>query len=336
MSVYSLTRRSFLGLLSAMPLVRLPGEATQQRRGRYRESRTGERYYVEGNFVQDLRTVPLKPRPQRGGQSAYFAMGNKTMEAHVSEIPPGKPKRPHRHVNEAIIAVVSGRGYSEIWTQEGAEKHRFEWKDGSLLTIPLNCYHQHFNTDPDKPARYLAITNVPFMLMLFGTEEFIYNNDFQFTALWEEFFSTERENVGGRNWKVQFVEDLRTFPLTKREFRGDSSAKFLLGSRTIGAHISQIPSAKSKPPHHHINEAFIYILSGKGYTRIYEQEGGPEKRYEWQPGSLLSIPLNYYHQHVNTDPENPALYLAVTNTTLMYPMIGSDLVHHGDVGRRYE
>ncbi len=331
-----LNRRTFIGLLSALPFVPLPGQAAQGRPGKYRASRTGDRYYVEGNLVQDLRTVPLKPRPKRGGQSAYFAMGNRTMEAHVSEIPPGQGKRAHRHVNEAIIAIVSGRGYSEIWTGEGAEKHRYDWQEGSLLTIPLNCYHQHFNSDPDKPARYLAITNVPFMLMLFGTEAFVYDNDFQFTQLWDEFFSTKKENVGGRHWKVQFVEDLRTFPLIKREFRGDSSAKFLLGTHTIGAHISQIPPGKAKPAHHHINEAYIYIPSGKGYTRIYEKEGGPEQRYEWQQGSLLSIPLNYYHQHVNTDPDNPALYLAVTNTVLMYDMIGSPLVHHGDVGRRYE
>ncbi len=258
------------------------------------------------------------------------------MEAHVSEIPPGQGKRAHRHVNEAIVAVISGRGYSEIWTHEGGKKHRYEWKEGSLLPIPLNAYHQHFNTDPERPARYLAITNVPFMLMLFGTEAFIYNNDFEFPELWEDFFSTKQKNLGGRNWKVQFVEDMRTFPLTKREFRSDASAKFHVGTRTIGPHISQIPPGTSKPAHHHINEAYIYIVSGKGYTRMYEREGGPEQRYEWQEGSLMSVPLDYYHQHVNTDPEKPALYLAVTNTVLMYDMIGSELVHHGDVGRRYE
>jgi len=331
-------RRAFLGSLCLLPFLRPAGRAQDEPRpkGAFRPSRTGQRYYVEGNFIADLRTFPLQPRSERGGQSAYFAMGNTTMEAHLSEIPPGESKRAHRHVNEAILAIVSGRGYSEIWTDEGGEKHRYDWKDGSLLTVPLNAYHQHFNADPQSPARYLAITNVPLMLMLFGTEDFVYANSFAFPKMWDDFFAAQRENVRGRNWKVQFVEDLRKFPLTQRDFRADASAKFLTGTRTIGAHISQIPPGKPKPAHRHINEACIYILSGQGYTRIYERAGGPEKRYDWKAGSLLSIPLNHYHQHVNTRSDQPALYLAVTNTPLMYAMIGSKLVHGEEGSERYE
>ena len=33
---------------------------------------------------------------------------------------------------------------------------RIDWKPGSLISPPENCYHQHFNTSPE-PARHVAL-----------------------------------------------------------------------------------------------------------------------------------------------------------------------------------
>lgn len=79
------------------------------------------------------------------------------IDLHISEIPPGGHTGMHRHFNEAIIHIVMGRGYSLI------DDERVEWEEGDTLVIPVFAWHQHFNTDPERPARYIAATNVPLM-----------------------------------------------------------------------------------------------------------------------------------------------------------------------------
>ncbi|MFQ5855966.1 MAG: cupin domain-containing protein [Anaerolineae bacterium] len=120
----------------------------------------------EGIHFKNLKTYPVIKRKLRGSAGAHFALaGNRTIDAHISELPPGGHNNMHRHVNEAIIYILSGRGYSII-EEEGKEPIKIEWEEGDLLSPPLMAWHQHFNSDPERPARYLAITNVPLMTAL--------------------------------------------------------------------------------------------------------------------------------------------------------------------------
>ncbi len=116
-----------------------------------------------GIFFRDLREYPVHSRELRGNRGAYFQLGdNRVLDAHISEIPPGGHSKTHRHTHEAVIYIISGRGYSIIET-EGEPSQRFEWKEGDLLSPPLFAWHTHANADPEKPARYLAITDTPFV-----------------------------------------------------------------------------------------------------------------------------------------------------------------------------
>lgn len=119
-----------------------------------------------GIFFKDLKTYPVHANVVRGSAGAHFDLGdNRTMDAHISEIAPGGHNNKHRHRNEAIIYILSGRGYS-IMERDGEAPVRLDWQEGDLLSPPLNAWHQHFNADPERPARYLAVTNVPLMQML--------------------------------------------------------------------------------------------------------------------------------------------------------------------------
>ena len=127
-----------------------------------------------GVSFKNLKTFPVLTRKLRGTAGAHFELsGNKTMDAHISEIPPGGHNNRHRHLNEAIIYILSGRGYS-VLQKEGEPPQRVDWDEGDILSPPLFAWHQHFNLDPDRPARYLAITNVPLMIALglFKKEQF--------------------------------------------------------------------------------------------------------------------------------------------------------------------
>jgi quercetin dioxygenase-like cupin family protein len=97
----------------------------------------------------------------RNAKVRYYFMPYKTdtalqtMQAfeHVIHRHSGK----HRHQGGLAIFVLEGAGYTIV------EGNRYDWKAGDLILLPIRpggVSHQHFNADPKKPARWLAlITN---------------------------------------------------------------------------------------------------------------------------------------------------------------------------------
>ena len=75
-----------------------------------------------------------------------------TNSLQIVEIPPKGELKPEHHIYDAIMYVMQGRGASVIW-QEGEKKHTVEWEEGALLSIPLNAWHQEFNSSGDEPCR---------------------------------------------------------------------------------------------------------------------------------------------------------------------------------------
>ena len=101
---------------------------------------------------------------------------SQTMSAYIQEIPPGSKTGKHRHMAEEMVFVLEGRGYDLHWDVDikltdryewvsADEPRKFEWEAGDLIAIPVNTVHQHFNADPDNPARIIsAVNNVYKML----------------------------------------------------------------------------------------------------------------------------------------------------------------------------
>lgn len=94
-----------------------------------------------------------------------------TLDAYMQIIPAGSRSGKHRHLAEECLYVVEGRGYDlhqdcdlEItetkfsWKAQDEVK-RFAWKAGDVIYIPPNTIHQHFNANPDKPARLISAIN---------------------------------------------------------------------------------------------------------------------------------------------------------------------------------
>ena len=69
----------------------------------------------------------------------------------VQEIPPVGRSGKHVHLNEEIHYIVKGQGYD---IHDG---QRFDWKEGDVVCIPILTEHQHFNADPNNPAKFVAI-----------------------------------------------------------------------------------------------------------------------------------------------------------------------------------
>ncbi len=93
-----------------------------------------------------------------------------TVDAYMQIIPPGSRSGKHRHLAEECLYVLEGRGYdlhqdcdieiTDICTWKPQDEiKRFEWEAGDVIYIPPNTIHQHFNADPDRPARLISSTN---------------------------------------------------------------------------------------------------------------------------------------------------------------------------------
>jgi quercetin dioxygenase-like cupin family protein len=93
-----------------------------------------------------------------------------TVDAYMQIIPPGSHSGKHRHLAEECLYVLEGHGYDihqdcdieitdEYFWKPQEEVKRFEWEAGDIIYIPPNTIHQHFNGDPDRPARLISSTN---------------------------------------------------------------------------------------------------------------------------------------------------------------------------------
>ncbi len=93
-----------------------------------------------------------------------------TLEMYMQLIEPGKKSGKHRHMAEEVFYVLEGRGYDLHWDVEpdikikyeykwAKEPKRFDWEEGDFVYIPPYTMHQHFNADPNKPARFITATN---------------------------------------------------------------------------------------------------------------------------------------------------------------------------------
>jgi oxalate decarboxylase/phosphoglucose isomerase-like protein (cupin superfamily) len=111
---------------------------------------------LDTNFVADAVNLPLFSAKERGagGGHTRFNMAKGSMNSHISQFPVGTYKKAHAHGPGAHVIILSGEGYSLMWS-EGGEPRRYEWRVGTMIVPPNMWFHQHFNTGTT-PARYLA------------------------------------------------------------------------------------------------------------------------------------------------------------------------------------
>jgi len=283
----------------------------------YKEWQAGQGIpVIRGFYVPDIKTVEVAPWELKGGRGAFINLDGAggTNDAYVCEIPPGEKLKPQKHLYEEMIYIASGRGATTVWQRDG-NKQMFEWQRGSLFAIPLNAWHQHFNGSGTEPARYLAVTNLPFIMNLFHNPDFVFKNDFtfkdRFDPMDDDYFSS-RGKLYGRSWlSINFVADTHSLELSEQNERGPGARnmKFDLAGQIMAAHVSEFAVGTYKKAHRHGPCAHVLVLSGKGYSLMW-REGEAMQRFDWGPGSLVVPPDRWFHQHFNAGTES-ARYLAL-------------------------
>jgi oxalate decarboxylase/phosphoglucose isomerase-like protein (cupin superfamily) len=268
---------------------------------------------VDGLYIANLHTVPLKPWSRRNGHGVFINHDatRTSNDCYVCEIDPGEELAPQRQLYEEMILILSGRGSTRVWNDAG-QQVSFEWQAGAIFSIPLNAWHQHFNGSGSEKVRFVAVTNLPPLMNVFEDPEFIFNtaHDFANRFAGEPDYFAPHNLLSGFLLETNFVADAVTLPLAEAAERGAGGGhiRFNLAKSSMNSHISQFPVGTYKKAHAHGPGAHVIILAGEGYSLMWP-EGDEPRRYDWQPGSLITPPNMWYHQHFNTGTRS-ARYLA--------------------------
>lgn len=268
---------------------------------------------IDGIYVPDLNAVELKPWARRNGYGVFINhdASRTSNDCYVCEIGPGDELTVQRQLYEEMILILSGRGATSVWNDAG-QKVSFEWRAGAMFSIPLNTWHQHFNGSGKDKVRFVAVTNLAPILNIFEEPEFIFNTAYDFKSRFsgESDYFAPKDKMSGLLLETNFVADVVNLPLIEAKERGAGGGhiRFNLAKSSMNTHISQFPVGTYKKAHAHGPGAHVIILAGEGYSLMWP-EGEEPKRYEWHPGTMITPPNMWYHQHFNKG-TTPARYLA--------------------------
>jgi tripartite-type tricarboxylate transporter receptor subunit TctC/quercetin dioxygenase-like cupin family protein len=109
---------------------------------------------------------------------------------------------------------------------------------------------------------------------------------------------------------VRRVQDLPMTPWKRLGGRG--SYIQLYGTEGLwGSYVVEIPAAGALNVERHLYEKVVLVVEGRGSTEVWQEGQNKRHVFEWQKGSLFTIPLNAFHRFINAA-SAPALLLCGT------------------------
>lgn len=261
----------------------------------------------EGSGLENLQGLPLGEWERRGGKAAYTRLGEQEERClQIIEIPPKGQLKPERHMYDAVMYVMRGRGATTIW-QEGEPKQTVEWEEGSLLAIPMNAWHQEFNASSDGPTRFFFCTNMPYIINLYQNLEFVFNNSFQFKDRYshamQNFFSDEGKHWTTKMFATNFIPDIRKFrTLDPCPERGDRHTviRLSMAATSLGIHIAEVGEGTYMTAHRHGPGAHVVAIEGDGYELLFMPGEERRRKIPLKPYAVISPRQSEFHQHFNT------------------------------------
>jgi hypothetical protein len=196
-----------------------------------------------------------------------------------------------------------------------------------MFLLPRHHFHQFSNTSGANQARLLHYNYFPLLLSASpDPDAFITTNrgdaaepleSVDLEALYAEpsLKTIASEDVSwkrrGSVWVGSFFPDMSAWDKlteTRNRGAGGRSVAMEFPGSEISCHMSMFPSRTYKKAHRHGPGRAIVIPAGEGYSVMWE-EGKDKVIAPWKPGSLITPPNKWFHQHFNVG-EKPARYLA--------------------------
>jgi oxalate decarboxylase/phosphoglucose isomerase-like protein (cupin superfamily) len=281
-----------------------------------------------GYYIEDLRELELGRWEARGCDAAFIQLEGQQgiTETRVSEVPPRAVLPPVRLMFDEVVYVVQGRGATTVWRSDG-ERKSFEWQENSMFLLPRHHFHQFSNTHGSRAARLLHYNYFPLLLSaspdpdaFISTErgqagdplrpvdlETLYAEPFTRTTSDADVVWKRRQSV----WVGSFFPDMSAWDklhVSQGRGAGGRSVAMEFPGSEISCHMSMFPARTYKKAHRHGPGRAIVIPAGEGYSVMWE-EGKDKVIARWKPGSLITPPNKWFHQHFNVG-QNSARYLA--------------------------
>jgi len=85
-------------------------------------------------------------------------------------------------------------------------------------------------------------------------------------------------------------------------------------------YVVEVPPGGALNVERHLYEKVVLVIEGRGSTDVWQDGQVKPQTFEWQKGSLFSIPLNAYHRFVNAT-NAPAIILCGTSAPNMFNLL---------------
>ncbi|MBT5049162.1 MAG: cupin domain-containing protein [Rhodospirillaceae bacterium] len=148
------------------------------------------------------------------------------------------------------------------------------------------------------------------------------------TAAWprlktpyDEFMESQEIPVV-REIGIAKLQELTLTPWARMGGRGSFIQLFGTEGRW-GSYVVEVPGAGALNAERHLYEEVFLVLDGRGTTEIWIDGQERPDIFEWQKGSLFSIPMNAHHRLVNSS-ARPALLLAGTSAPNMFNLLADE------------
>ena len=131
----------------------------------------------------------------------------------------------------------------------------------------------------------------------------------------------------------QLIPDIRTLELEPWERTGVNATLLdltpvppregtLLVHQGTSRYLCEIPAGGTYKAERHMYEEIFYVVSGRGATSVW-YDGSPKQTFEWQEGSVFSIPLNAWHEIYNASGEDSVRLYGATNAPTAFNLYAS-------------
>ena len=114
------------------------------------------------------------------------------------------------------------------------------------------------------------------------------------------------------------ISKVQNLPLKPWKRRGGQGSYIqLYGTEgKWGCYVVEVPGAGALNVERHMYEEIFLVVEGRGTCEVWLEDEGRKHIFEWQKGSLFSIPLNAYYRIVN-GASSPALLLGGTTAPVL-------------------
>ena len=143
---------------------------------------------------------------------------------------------------------------------------------------------------------------------------------------YDEFVKCERVPMIRSLW----VEDVLNLPLEPWLRKGGRGAYINLdgsGINTsyiaIDCYVVEIAAGGCLNPEHYLYDEILYVLKGNGAATVWTPES-KKQTFEWQEGSLFTIPLNAPHRLFNGEGNQPAVLLGFSFAPTMINLLHNE------------